>query len=91
MLPLRLRPRRPDFRWGVELLEVLGEAVAQVFGGFVVGGFIGPGIPGVKHLRWHAVATFRNAESERRLDFKFFLDQVALDRKSTRLNSSHRP
>ena len=40
-------PRRLDFGRSVEVLEVLGEAVAQIFRGPVVSKFVGRRIPWV--------------------------------------------
>ena len=55
LLALCLRPCRFHFGRRVEVFEILCEAVAQVFRGFVVGGFVGPGVAWIEHLRRHAV------------------------------------
>src|SRR5579863_1323338 len=80
-LPLRLWSRRSDFRWCVELLEILGEAVAQVFGGFIVGGFVAPGVARIQDLWRNARTGLWNGEAKGGLDFEFFADQLALDRR----------
>ena len=56
----------------VEDFDVFGEAVALVFGGFVVGGFVAPGIAWIQYLRRNSVAGFGDAEAEGGLDFEFF-------------------
>jgi len=38
------------FGRGVEVFEVLGETVAQIFCGFIVGGLVGPGVAGPENF-----------------------------------------
>src|SRR5579863_6314604 len=76
-LSLRSRSRSFNFRRGVEVFEVLGEAVAEIFRRFVVGGFVGPGVARIEDLGWNSVAELRNAKSKGGLDFEILANQFA--------------
>src|SRR5271166_2423348 len=60
----------------VKIFEVLGEPVAQVFGGLVVRSFVSPGIARIEHLRRNSGTGFGNAEAEGGLDLKCLFNQM---------------
>src|SRR5271166_3936960 len=77
----RLRSGFLHLARGVELLEVLGEALRQIGGHLVVGGLVLPGVAGIQQLRGNAGNRLWDAEAEGRLDFEFHICEFTFDQR----------
>src|SRR5271166_1209249 len=77
----RLRSGFLHLARGVELLEVLGEALRQVGGHLVVGGLVLPRITRIQQLGRHAGNRLWNAEAEGWFDFEFHICELAFDQR----------
>ena len=64
---------------GIPGLNLDSGFTSGLFGGFVEGGFVWPGVAGIHHLRRNSWARFGNAEAEGGFDFEFFSCQFAFD------------